>query len=50
MAVGQANNLLEPKVRVELLGGTLDIMKDCSSESVFLIGETKHVFDGFLNI
>lgn len=50
VAIGQANNLLESKVRVELLGGSLDIMKDCSSDSIFLIGETKHVFDGFLNI
>ena len=50
VAVGINQGLLDSKVKVQLLGGSLDIKWDGKGEPLYMTGSATHVFDGQIQL
>ncbi|BAP58383.1 diaminopimelate epimerase [Candidatus Tachikawaea gelatinosa] len=50
VAYGYLNGFLSQKVKVDLLGGSLDIFWEGLGKPLFMIGSATHVYDGDINI
>lgn len=50
VAVGVMQNVLASKVRVDLLGGSLQIQWQGENSPLLMTGEATHIYDGIINI